>query len=377
MTYHMLGGAAVLLAVAGAPSTVVLGQAVADVPIVVWASRAYVPVSVGGHGPFWMILDTGASQTVLDGNIAETVGVPIRSRRRVRGAGSGDLEVGRTDSLILSIGRASLSVPSAFVFATDSLLAPFSGRREPGILGDELFRRFTVELDFRNQRMRLWEPSEVLSTQGGAAIPMEVNGLPRARGALTTSDGRTLPLDLLVDLGAKLALHLTEEFGRRTGLLESLGPSVTLPLGVGVGGVTRYHWGRVREVVVGGVSQRESIIVLSAEGTLRSSDHDGLLGFTFLARDRLIIDYHRRQLVMFPGHSTVDSTSIDRSGIFLVAIADTLRTLSVHPRSPGASAGLDTGDVLLAIDERPLNAATLEWARAVLRDRRRTRRPRR
>src|SRR5262249_40435502 len=66
---HFLGGCTASLQ--SAPTTAVLAQPTVTLPTRRCANYFLVQTSLNGKGPFWMVLDTGASQTVVSPRIAD------------------------------------------------------------------------------------------------------------------------------------------------------------------------------------------------------------------------------------------------------------------------------------------------------------------
>ena len=114
---------------------------------------------------------------------------------------------------------------------------------------------------------------------------------------MTAPDGTVIPMRLLVDLGAKSTLLVSEHFIGEHGLMARFPKTVVSPLGAGVGGATRYAFTRLPRLALGARGDAlvtDSLVAgLSVGGTLRSSWYDGLLGADFLKRYRVIFDYSR------------------------------------------------------------------------------------
>jgi hypothetical protein len=178
---------------------------------------------------------------------------------------------------------------------------------------------------------------------------------------------------MLVDLGAKSTLLLTEPFIHAQKLEPAFPARVENPLGAGMGGPTRYAFARAPrlELATDGapIALAESLVGLSVGGTLRSSQYDGLLGAEFLARFRVTFDYTRRRLYLQPRVPAPARAELDMSGLYLVSDR-TARRLIVHdvrPGSPAEATGVRVGDALIALDGRSAAALSLAAVRRELR----------
>jgi hypothetical protein len=341
-------------------------------------ARIYVPVRVplGGQGSAvrWFIFDTGAQPTVLDAALADSMGVHVTPGGTTTGAGGGVTRVGDGAPLTLDVSGVALGPIPVRIAPLDSLLGATSGRDIPGIIGSRFFRQHVVELDFDSLVVRVRDPRTFRPPRDAVVVPLDVEGdIPYARGWLTTADGRRIPLRMLVDLGAKSTLLLTEAFIGAQRLEGAFPSRVESPLGAGMGGMTRYAFARtpLLEIATSGVPLRmpEALVGLSVRGTLRSTGYDGLLGADFLARYRVTFDYARRRMYLAPRVAVPPRVELDMSGLYLLTdrAARQIIAHEVRPGSPAESAGVRAGDALLALDGRSTAEMSLAAVRLLLR----------
>lgn len=334
--------------------------------------RIYVPVAsaAGPLGDF--ILDTGSPVTFLDSTLAKRLSLHAQDRRSESGAGRGQIHIMIAQPVVLRVGDTELRVSKPQVGPIDRLLRPYSGRAVPGIVGGEFFRDHIVRIDFRKSRIELQSEAELHRRRGAILFPFDiVEGVPVARGTIKLPDGTTLPLRLLIDLGAKANLLIASPFVGRNHLLQRFARKIEMPLGAGLGGETRYAFVRLPKLSVGtaGLIQGSNLIAgLSVRNTLRGGFYDALLGAPFLSRYRVTFDYASRQ-VMFEPNGPVRREQFDRSGVFLIAETGSVHRVIVRevlPGSPAAHAGLKRGDVILRIDNRAARDLSLVQVRRLL-----------
>jgi hypothetical protein len=336
--------------------------------------RVFVPVRVGSDSVRWFILDTGASPTIVDADIARRLNLSVADAGTTTGAGANTLRQGRARGVTLDVGGVALGPIDVVVSRLDSLLAPSQGRPAPGLIGSRFFMEHVVELDFGGLVMHVRDPKTFRYTGKGVVLPIRLyNGVPIADGSVTTPDGAVIPMRLLVDLGAKSGMLVSEPFIRAHGLAARFPRSVVTPLGAGVGGETRYAFVRVPHLTLGDGSTlvADSVLTgLSVAGTLRAEWYDALLGAEFLRRYRVIFDYSRERVILEPRDPGVAPAEFDMSGLYLLASGDDRRRIMVKEviaGGPAAEAGIHGGDTIVSMDGLPAERLTLGQVRDALR----------
>jgi hypothetical protein len=366
-----LGGAGLfVLFLAGFAPSSYAADALATVPFRYEEARVYVPVTVGHQKSPWFILDTGAAPTVLDAALGERLGLQVQEAGTVSGAGAGSSKVGRAANLDIQVGDVPMHLAAATVAPLNDQLARFTGHDVMGIVGSQFFNQHVVELDFERETALLHDPVHYKPADGAIAVPFELeNGIPMAHVALTLPAGTVVQGRFVLDLGAKATALLTEPFIDKHQLRAVFSAQYTTGLGAGVGGPTQYMFVRARQLAIGAATLPAPVLGLSVGQALRSSSYDGLIGGEFFASYRTVFDYARKAMYLLPRKEPL-ARGFDRSGIFLTADPTdfhTIRIQQVAPGTPGAAAGLASGDVLRKLDGRDVAQLTLVEIRARLR----------
>jgi len=350
--------------------------------------RVYVPVSAVVHGrsvPLgWFILDTGAGPVCLDAAVARRLGLAVHPMESQTGAGSGSSPAGLADGLPLRVDTVPLTPASVVVVPLDSSLAPYMGRSVAGIIGFQFFREHGVELDRSRNLLHLDPPGAAdgadLPRAGRRAIPFTLNdGTPMITAGLAIpgADSAVTSLRLMVDLGAKAPLLLTGPLLDRVGGEARLGPHVMASLGAGAGGETQYYFTGVHALTLGPdeVQVADTLVAgFSANGTLRSTEYDGLLGAPLLDRFAVLFDYAHARIWIAPRADGVAApvalTAFDRAGMFLVTRTERgvghVMVRRVVTGSPAADAGIVEGDEVTSLDGRDASTLRLSAIRSAL-----------
>src|SRR5262249_34844808 len=120
--------------------------------------------------PLTFILDSGARHSVLDSSAVVGLGLPVRAPDHTTGAGKGAVTRQHTDAVELRLGEARLEVEDPWVLD----LGQVAGiRHVDGLVGADLFERYTVRLDPVRQTLTLAEPGTVQVS--GSSVPLTLD----------------------------------------------------------------------------------------------------------------------------------------------------------------------------------------------------------
>jgi predicted aspartyl protease len=129
-----------------------------------------VAVAVNDSGPFTFVLDTGASRTIIDDDLARQLAAPVVARTEVVTSGGTDARpVVRLRSV--NIGTALQEHLLAPVVPAERL-APL-GRNVRGILGQDFLSAHNYTLDYRRRRIAWDEPVACGGSDAAALIASE------------------------------------------------------------------------------------------------------------------------------------------------------------------------------------------------------------
>ncbi|MBI3792497.1 MAG: aspartyl protease family protein [Gemmatimonadetes bacterium] len=343
------------------------------IPMLVDDERVYVPVRGATGDSAWFILDTGAGATLLDVGMARAWGITVERTQSTTGAGGGQVAIGRAPAQQLRVGSRRFAPSQVRVAPLDSLLGPSSGRHVAGIIGSEFFVGRVVALDFARGEVVV---DATADTVGATRVPITVSGgIPYAHATLTDWAGTARSARLLVDLGAKHNLLVSESFLARTGVVVPRATSLVAPLGAGMGGRTRYRYARLPALALTAESRAalawtRVVAGFSEGGVLAGGYHDGLLGLSLLRGYCITFDYPRGAMWLAPiARAPWSGIGEELSGLFLVRERPDAAVVvdEVAPGTPADAAAIATGDTLEALDGAPTGATTLGAVRERLR----------
>ena len=240
-----------------------------------------VQARVNDAGPFPLILDTGATETVLTPPTALKAGVQGRGAAAARQTGvAGRVQLGGVTVKDLPV--YIFDPPQALPLRLDQ------GANYGGILGVTFLRRFVTTLDYAGRRVRFqaveqFPPLSGAAPSPGVVIPFTTDlGLIHVKGSVNGLG----PLRLVVDTGSAEIL-IVPAAARRLGLKvipheqdRTVGFTRLKSLALGTACVTNVP----------------AVVTSLLRETGGSLVYDGLVGYPFLSRFVVTINYRDQQL---------------------------------------------------------------------------------
>lgn len=290
-----------------------------------------------------MLLDSGASSSVIDRQAAQRLGLPEGRRTTTQGAG-GRVESRVVEGVMLSAGP--LTIRDASVLVIDlSEISRRIGRPIDAILGLEAFRAGIVDIDFAAGTIRFASAQGFAPPAGAARLP------------LTDRDGRrTIPVSINggpsiqadLDLGSNGTLVVSRDYwAGRSGLAELRFAPV---LGGGVGGRVPKRLVTLPSVTLAGVTFTGVPAVLN-EGASDLPVTGANVGLELLQRFRAVFDYRGGALYLLPDRAAIARPlAKNRHGLGLELTGGRLRVSDVVAGSPAAAAGWRVGDEVIAVN---------------------------
>lgn len=325
------------------------------VPVeIVSGGRIFLQARVNGSDPLWFLLDTGSARSFLDPGQIQPLGLrnaePAKGKEFSRNA---LVEVGGFHLAEHPFTVAPIRIPVAH---------PVSG-----ILGAPFFRQLVVAIDYAASSLVLSDPHSFRYSGSGTAIPLDLSqGVPVIGARLTVGSRGPLTARLRVDTGAYWPLRIERAFARAK---QILGPTDGMHRfqAAGADGEESFVAGRARLLQVGPFLFRDEVATFPDSQPGVRAGWDGILGAALLNRFRVTFDYSRRQMILEPTEMLGVSFDYDLAGVTVVADGKGFKVGTVQSGTPGGNSGLQAGDVILAMDDRPVAGMTLLQVRQMFR----------
>lgn len=322
------------------------------VPFELHAGLIFIDVDIDGSGPRPFIVDSGAQYVLLESSFAQELGYTAVVNDLA------ELEIG---SLQFSGVDA---VPYDLVPIEQTLDVQLAG-----IIGASLLQHFTLVIDYQESVITLLDSEEetalVDSTRVDERVleaPLELGyGLPLASASFESSDSG----QFVIDTGASTvaifqSFYDTLDTEDRPLLEGSEGLSAAGTFSVDM---TRFCGVQVGEALAPDVPV--SVIGDTTLGDIRTTFPElvGLLGYTFLRDFMTILDYPegRARFYRFDERTHFSEDEFVQAGFALRRSEQgEVEVSTVHPNTDAEAQGLEEGDRVLQVNDRPAEGMSIE-----------------
>jgi hypothetical protein len=319
-----------------------------------------VPININNSDTLRFIVDTGVKIPLLTNlDISDSLNLIYTRKVKIRGLGEGeDLDALHSfgNSLYMTNMVKGANHDILIMLEDVFFLSSKLGMRVHGIIGYDIFKNFTVEINYDKRTLTLYPPGKFKPSRKLVHIPMDIeDGKPYATLPIVQKDGTELLLRLLIDTGASYGLSLD--------MMSS--PDITLPeksieayLGKGLSGDIRGRMGRARRITLGPYQLSEPIISYPDSASIKHvsmPSRNGHIGADILKRFNPVFDYQNGKLYLRPSKEFNKPFYYNLSGVELATPMPGLPfyTISdVSSGSPAFEAGLRKGDEILDINNK-------------------------
>ena len=301
------------------------------------ANRVMVDLAPEGSRPFVMMLDTGASASVITPGMARELGVRVRKLK--------DTPYRRATRL----GRDL----QFWIDTSSSDIASRTGW-EYGLLGGEFLDDYVLEIDFSGKTVRFLDPKRY-------QVPEQVDAADERVVALQRAETRvSLPirvnsheLVVMLDTGAPGTGVISGSAAREAGI--DLAGLVDFGDSGSVLGPVQTSLYEDPSFELGGVALGRVPLLVAPKGWYnQGAGNDSMIGYDVLAPFVIRIDYARKRLWLKRVHSEpirfygADYGLAKQTGAFMSPVPGGYVVWAVTAGSPAAKIGVRTGDVIVS-----------------------------
>jgi len=319
--------------------------------------------------PLNFVFDTGAEHTILlKKEIAEVMDIPYERRIQIVGSDMREeLYAYLARGIHFKMGQITIPHKSILVLEEDYFeFEKRVGVDIEGIIGADIFKAYRLAINYDTKTIKLY-PSSTKAPRNFENIPLEIyKSKPYLNSTIELSDTTSVPVKLLIDTGAGLALLLHTDTHPDLELPEQV---ILGEVGIGLGGAIEGFLGRVKMLPFNQSKLKLLDVVTNFQElnsdleTSQLNARNGIVGNKILRRFQVVIDYPQRKLYLKPNKKYKRKFEFDRSGLVLIAGGENLNEYYVSkvvPNSPAAEVGIIRGDRIVSINGTATAFTTLE-----------------
>jgi hypothetical protein len=307
-----------------------------------------------------MVMDTGAPYTVVEYDVMAALNVEVHDLQTLDQPG-GKVTIGKVGELNLQVNDVSVQLRDVRAAQMKKVgLNGIMGKDILGVLGFDFIDQFTIEVDYQNRKMRIFDKEKYDYKGDGIIVPITLNETRPLVEGTVRNGGKDFKGSFLVDTGSLMFIGLQKSFVGENGIDRD--DKILDSVGIGFGGMTPAKMLKVDGFVIGGYSFENCVTGYTDDDVLASFPFDGVLGGELFRRYNVVIDYQRSRLILEPNLSLYEPVLNDRTGLMLMAKGEqfeSIEVIFVHEGSPAAVADIRAGDELVTINGMDASRITL------------------
>lgn len=325
------------------------------IPVEVQHNVIIIPIRINGSFEMDFILDTGVRSTILtEPFLTQFLRLDSISKVRVRGLGEGE------DIYAILAKDLTIDLPGVHGKHMNLLVLPedvisysgMFGRPVYGIIGNDIFSQFVVEINYSRKFIQLHDPTRYKPRKKAEAVPIKIrNGKPYIEASITDFRGETIDGQWLLDTGSSNALSLYDSS------LPIPDPSIPAFLGKGLSGNVYGRLARAPEFHMGSFDFTDVITGYPDSNSLNIQITDSLwygnIGSEVLSRFQVTFDYFRGIVYLKKTAGFQHDFEYNVSGIEIVSEGDFFNIFKiayVRPGSPADEADVRPGDEIIMLN---------------------------
>lgn len=335
------------------------GRKKLTIPFELVGNYIVLDIIYNGIVPLKFIYDTGANNTILfEKTYPEIFYTQYSDTMKIIGADANQALNGyivRNGTFRIANANTK-NISRDYVVLSENYIKMESslGVKIDGILGNDFFKRLTIEINYPKKRLTLWHPDKIkIHKKYETTLPITIkNGKPYVECGIDINSNTT-QANLLIDTGAGTTLLLNENENiqiPQNAILSFLGNGLTGDMQGHVGIIQKLNIADiVFETFIGSFQKIDSTYLDSNIIIHR----DGIIGNTILSRFDIILDMVNEKMYISKNKYFDRELMQDKSGLIIHAFGEKLRdyvVFYVYPDSPADKAGIRKDDIILRIN---------------------------
>jgi len=324
---------------------------ITSIPFEQYGDHMIIKVSVDDSEPLNFIFDTGSGLTVIDKDVAESLG--LSGKKKNMGT---SMEQIKHNKLAIN---GFVMEQNINIYAADLNHLEISlGRDIDGILGYDLMVHHTLHIDNVDSELDIYDHGTGPVT--GDAIPFYMNiSIPTITASVVLNNGEPLEGTFFVMTGAATTLDFNTPFANKNGIINKTGKHFSYLVKDISENETIHYEGHVQSFKFGNETIENLPIGISQANTgiQANADVSGIIGNELLHQFNITIDVPNKLLYFEPNHNYGGPFLINSAGIDIQLSKDKKSVLihKVYEDSPASEVGVQINDELLAVNGKSVD----------------------
>jgi len=344
------------------------GYDAVTIPFLIYNNLIIIDVLLNRSLPLKFVLDTGVRTTVLtEKSLTDLLNLTYARKVTIQGAGGEKLvDAFVVNNITLNVGRIEGRGHAVLVLEEDLLqLKSYLGVNVHGILGYELFNRFTVEINYGRKIITFHNPKTFKKKRKFDTLPITIEDTkPYLEANFIIRGNEPIKGKFMMDTGASHTMLLDTRSATEISVPE---PSITSTLGRGLSGNIIGEVARIDRLSVNNYVFKDLIATFpdpdSYEISLDRNFRNGTFGGGLMSRFHIIFDYSHSQIYVKKGSAYHRPFEFNLSGLIVRAKGVYLRSYeidNVRKSSTAELAGLKAGDEIVEVNGVKTNKLNLD-----------------
>ncbi len=324
-----------------------------------------IPIMLNDTFELKFIVDTGVRHTIITKkSYLDSLAVQYGRKYRLMGADKESfVEAQLVHGLKYGLEGVEALNQTALVLGEDYFdLDNSLGFPVHGILGMDLFMRYTVKINYATSTITLIEPDKFKPGKDYKELNIQIlEGKPYVETFVNLDNGQAIKNLLLIDCGASLSMMLDMQSDNRIVLPKK---HIQGTFGQVLGGDLEAYVGRVEQLGFGTYTFKDVVTNFQMPFWIDTmTNSNGLIGGGILSRFDVVYDCIRNKMYLKRNENFNEPFSQDRSGLHIKLQGNSFNQFiiaDVIDGSPAAIAGIQTGDIILQCNGKPFTRLSLD-----------------
>ncbi len=333
-----------------------------EVPFEQFNNLIVIPITINNMLTLKFILDTGAESAILTEKLfGDLLGLNYVRQMNINAPGVQDsLEAFVATNISMELpGGITCGGLNMLVLKEDYLeLNKNLGEEIYGIIGYDVFSRFTVNINYDDKVLTFYEPKSYKPKRSHLKVPMKIINTKPYISMLVRQKEREDTVTLMVDSGASHAMLLDVDNTKEIILPNQV---ISTSLGQGLAGEIPGYLGRMTSCQIQRFDFESPLVSIPLSGSymkaIKRGSRQGTLGGDILSRLNATFDYNRHMLYLTKGDRFKEKFEYNMSGMTLGVVGkdlDRIQVLKVAKDSPAEIAGIQPGDYILRLNNKSI-----------------------